>query len=79
MKVCVVQLVAGQWDRQEFASTDLIAAMEVRGYTFAGLTTSLRLRPELQAQPMFNELVGPMWDGDAIRYEDAAANDILST
>ena len=65
--------------REDFGpAVDLIAAMEVRGYGFAGLNSNPRQRAELQGQPKFYGLCGPMWDGDAIRYEDAAANAALS-
>lgn len=35
-------------------------------------------RQELIGQPVFDQLCGPMWDGNAVRYEDARANAILS-
>ncbi len=51
----------------------------IRGFTFVKLANNPSLRAELQGQPVFRGLLGPMWDGDAIRYEDQASNDFLST
>lgn len=45
-----------------------------------GRPRRIPLRPELHGQPIFSGFCGPMYDGPGlIRYEDAAANDILST
>jgi hypothetical protein len=60
------------------AGCDLIAAMEVRGFTFYRLHNNPRTRPQLQGQPIFSGLLGPMWDGDRVRYEDQGAYDRLS-
>lgn len=57
---------------------DVIEAMQVRGYTHYGFNNNPRQRDELQGAPLFNGLLGPMWDGDAIRYEDTASFKILS-
>ena len=48
---------------------NLIAAIEARGYAFAGTNNSSGQRPELWGQPRFHGLVGPLWNGDGIRYE----------
>jgi hypothetical protein len=52
---------------------DLIAAMEVRGFTFTGANNNTRHRAELQGAPKFAGICGPMWDGDALRYEDQSS------
>ena len=58
--------------------TDLIAAMAARGFAFAGVHENPRTRAELQGAPKFKGVLGPMWDGDAIRYEDQATYDAMS-
>ena len=50
-------------------TADVIAAFEVRGYPYLGPELSRFVRPELYGNPRFGGLVGPMWDGDSIRYE----------
>lgn len=75
----LIQMIDGEFLRSDFGpEVDLVAAMEIRGYAFVGLNSNPRQRVELQGQPKFRGLAGPMWDGDAIRYEDAPANDALS-
>ena len=60
------------------AGCDLIAAMEIRGFPFEKLHDNPRNRIQLQGHPKFKGLLGPMWDGDRIRYEDQASYDQLS-
>lgn len=64
---------------------DYLAAFEVRGYNFRDcLPRCWGLRSELQGQPCFTNLNGPMWGGVSamgegiIRYESNAACNILS-
>lgn len=78
MKVRLIQTVDGSLIKSEFDIANIYECMEVRGYAFTHLSTNTRVRAELQNQPQFSGLCGPMWDGDAIRYEDQAANDTLS-
>lgn len=84
-KYQIVSKVEGTLVSEIFgAEVDVLAAFEIRGYTFTNCNTSPRLRAELQGQPQFGELVGPMWGGFAddgepiIRYETDAACDTLS-
>jgi hypothetical protein len=81
MKIRLVQfLETGDWVKTEFADAEhAITGIEVRGYAFKRLNQDSRHRVELQCQPVFEGLVGPMWDGDAIRYEDARACRALSS
>jgi len=66
MKARLIQLIDGQFIRTDFdEKADLVAAMELRGFTFAGFNHNPRQRAELQGAPRFRELAGPMWDGDA--------------
>lgn len=63
------------------ASADLIAYMQARGHAVKGYSpTGGVLRPELQGQPRFAGLLGPMWGGDdtPLRYEDQAVFNMLS-
>ena len=76
MKYRIVQNVDGEWITSE--PTDIIAWANVTGRTIVGYMNRPKVRAELQGQPMFSDLCGPMWDGDAIRYEDQRSNDILS-
>jgi len=59
-------------------TTDIFAWMEARGRKHTGDETSASRRQELQGQPKFDGFAGPMWDGDAIRYEDWQAYERLS-
>jgi hypothetical protein len=79
VKARLIQTVDGMAIRSEFGpEVDLVAAMEVRGYAFLKLNSNPRQRDELQGQPKFKGLNGPMWDGDAIRYEDPATTRTVS-
>lgn len=49
-----------------------------RGFHVTGLNSNPRQRTELQNQPKIEGYCGPMWDGDGIRYESAAAYRTLS-
>jgi hypothetical protein len=60
---------------------DLVAWMEVRGFTFAGETrVGGALRSELQGQPKFRGVVGPCFGGQdtPLRYECPRACAALS-
>jgi len=78
--VKLVQCVDGQFLVSEFGpAVDLIAAMEIRGYAFLKLNANRSQRAELQGQPKFRGLNGPMWDGEGvIRYEDPSTTERLS-
>jgi hypothetical protein len=78
MKYRLVQLVEGHFVVSEFAGDNVYPAMEVRGFAYAGDNANPRQRQELQHAPLFAGLCGPMWDGDAIRYETRAVYDRLS-
>lgn len=57
---------------------DLIGDMRKLGYNYVGFNQNTNHRVELQKQPLFDELAGPMWDGDAVRYEDWQSYNLLS-
>ncbi len=80
LPVRLFQTVDGAIIRSVFGpEVDVIAAMEVRGFAFLGPNRNHRHRAELQGAPKFRGLAGPMWDGDAIRYEDPTTHTTLST
>ena len=62
----------------EFPIERLRAGMEERGFGFTGLNSNPRQRQELQGQPKFKGVVGPMWGGDHLRYECPKAYASLS-
>ena len=43
-----------------------------RGYVVTGTFHRAGARPELVGHPVLEGFCGPMWDGDAIRYESVA-------
>jgi hypothetical protein len=80
MKVRLIQMIDGQMVKSEFESEGMVAAIELRGFRQRGFNNRAgQMREELRGWATFERLAGPMWDGDAIRYEDAASNAALST
>lgn len=77
MKYRIVELTTAGWTTQE--TENVTALMTTRGVELMGYNHNPRQRSELQDQPQFKGFLGPMWDGDAIRYENSAAYDSLST
>ncbi len=74
----LIQLIEGHWIRSEFTDENVLPAMEVRGFVFSGVNQNKGNREELQGAPRFSGVLGPMWDGDAIRYESREAYARLS-
>ncbi len=71
-----------------FASeAELISAFAELGFEHKGAESRASLRPELQGQPKFSGVCGPMWGGyggaegqePVIRYESWEAYEILSS
>jgi len=77
-KYRLIQMMDGQMVRSEFTGANVYDAMEARGYKFLELNTCRSNRVELQLQPIFSGLCGPMWDEDAIRYETKDVYDLMS-
>lgn len=82
-KVRLVQMIEGRLVPTEFSIENAAAAMEVRGFTVSGRQPEssgrIQYREEIQGQPRYHELAGPMYDGPGVvRYEDWKANDLLS-
>lgn len=79
MKYRVVRnLSTGQMFVEEFTDENVYAALEVRGHPFTEFNDSKHQRDEIKNAPKFAGLLGPMWDGDAIRYESAEVYRALS-
>lgn len=57
---------------------DIFAWAEAAGFEFVKLNSAPKQRAELQGQPIFRKLYGPMWDDGTVRYEDQAAFETLS-
>jgi hypothetical protein len=78
------QLVTNKATKAEVFDHAVVAFAE-RGFVLAAYMDNPRVRTELQGQPKFEGLYGPMWggwddDGQAvIRYEDHGSYDFLST
>jgi len=57
-----------------------IRLMEQSGYMYSGTKYGPQMRRELQGQPKFKGILGPMWDGDSgIRYECPKTYESLSS
>ncbi|API61358.1 hypothetical protein BSL82_17820 (plasmid) [Tardibacter chloracetimidivorans] len=52
---------------------EAISAAAAKGYAFTYFNSNRSQREQLIGQPKFKGVLGPMWDVDAIRYEDQAA------
>jgi hypothetical protein len=73
------KLVDGnQYGVHTFDDSNVIPEMAKRGYPHVGANDNNHNCTELQGQPIFKGLCGPMWDGDCVRYETPEMNDLLS-
>ena len=79
MKFTLIQTVDDLMIATELPAKTIVAAMEARGFAFAGIVTNKSLRPELQGLPRFCNVLGPMWNGDGARYEDVDSYRALSS
>jgi len=82
-KFQIVTNSASQSER--FDTFDPVAAFAARGFQHIGTQNATHLRKELQGQPQFAGLTGPMWGGTdpdgtpVIRYEDWESYKVLSS
>lgn len=74
----VLLCIDGQTHTLELPIASLIDALEFRGHRLTAINRNPHQRAELQGQPKFEGLVGPMWDGDGIRYECPETYKLLS-
>jgi hypothetical protein len=65
-------------DRNRGSAQIVAARAAVEGFRCRGFNSNASQRQELQGAPKFTGLIGPMWDGDAIRYECSATYAELS-
>lgn len=56
----------------------VVFAFGVRGFVMNGINDNPRQRKELQGWPYFSGLLGPMWNGDHVRYETEEVHNIFS-
>jgi hypothetical protein len=82
-QVVLVHEIAGRREWETITASDP-AALDIR-FTPTGTNLNFRCREELQNEPTYKELCGPMWGGiDAasgkpiMRYEDWTAYEIMS-
>lgn len=87
--VKLVRTIEGRMIAETVAIDNLIPFMSVRGHElpddfkvqgkFAPGQMRIEYREEIQGQPIFPGLLGPMYDGPGVvRYEDSESNDRLS-
>jgi hypothetical protein len=67
----------------QYAPKDMFAFGEIGQYEFEGIEERAYLKPELQGQPKFKKLAGPMYGGEedgvpVIRYESWEAYERMS-
>lgn len=68
----------GRMFTEEFTNENVIPALEVRGFEMTGNYSNPRTREEMQGAPKFRGLLGPMYDGGAVRYESQEVYNALS-
>lgn len=63
----------------ELNENNVISALEARGYKCTGVNINSSSRDELQGQPTFAGLAGPMYGGEGVvRYETPEVYEQLS-
>jgi hypothetical protein len=73
----LVSEVDGSLIAEKFTEENVLAAMEIRGFDY--LKPNRTGRSELVGQPIFRNVLGPMYDGPGVvRYETAAAYKTIS-
>ena len=63
---------------EEFTDENVYAALEVRGFPFTKFNDSKHQHEMIRNAPKFAGLLGPMFDGDAVRYESPEVYRALS-
>lgn len=74
----LVQVVDGQLVSNACSMENILDFMWIRGFVRSGLLSNAHARCELQGLPTFENVNGPMWDGDCVRYETPEAYALLS-
>jgi hypothetical protein len=79
MKIRITKREKGAFATYEFANeNDAARFLDQNGHSITGRFISPHARPELQGSMKISDLLGPFWDGDAIRYEDQPTYAALS-
>src|SRR3546814_2995870 len=81
MKIRIYRQTEQDFDRIEIEGATfetIVSRAAVEGLQCSGYDSNPSQRPELQGAPKFKGVCGPMWDGDAIRYECSATYAELS-
>lgn len=80
MEFRIVKQVNGTWSESRGNIEQLVPMMALQGHRVTGYESHPQRRAELQGLPVFEGLLGPMWDGNGvIRYENPEAYNTLST
>jgi hypothetical protein len=74
MNYRIVEQIGSEWRITE--TDDIAKWANERGLSWR-TNFNTRHRQELQGQPIFNGYAGPSWDGEAIRYENSQAHNVL--
>ena len=84
MPATKIRIVRDPGPGQPFTTTHVVCVeplAALRSYGFDARFTGFSHvtgREELKRFPMIRGFLGPLWDGDAVRYEDAAVAAVLS-
>lgn len=81
MKYTIILKHSGEFMVDHYAADTIdgfVHQMIESGFVVAGFRSNFTQRPELQGQPTFRGLYGPMWNGNGIRYECAEVYEGLS-
>lgn len=79
MKIRITKREKGNFATYEFANeNDAVRFLDEKGHAVTGRFTSQYARIELEGAMKISDLLGPFWDGDAIRYEDQPTYNALS-
>lgn len=84
MPVSKIRIVRDPGPGQPFRTTHIVCAEPVAALRSCGFDVHVPgvrrsgLRAELRDMPFLAGFFGPLWDGDAVRYEDAAVAAALS-
>jgi len=79
MKIRITKREKSAFATYEFANeNDAARFLDQNGHSITGRFTSQYARLELEGAMKISDLLGPFWDGDAIRYEDQPTYTALS-
>ena len=80
MKIRITKRGKNAFATYEFANeNDAARFLDEQGHAITSRFSSQYAREELDGAMVISDLLGPFWDGDAIRYEDQPTYDALSS